>query len=93
MSKHSILAIVAGFIVILIIGGIFYSMLRSNLSAEQKLRAEQRALQNLNQAARQAASAPTLEIPSANPLDAALPKVNPVEAANPFKNVYQNPFE
>ena len=34
----------------------------------------------------------TVDVPSANPLDA-VPNVNPIERANPFSNVYENPFE
>lgn len=94
MSKHAVLAIVAGFIVMLIIGGIFYSKLRSNLSEEEKLRAEQyaiqkqkQAIQNLEQAVGEGTAAP-----STNPLGENLPEVNPIDRANPFK-VYQNPFQ
>lgn len=50
------------------------------------------AANRLNQALEQT-GAPTVTVPSANPLEAALPAVNPLEEVNPFKNVYQNPFQ
>jgi hypothetical protein len=37
--------------------------------------------------------APSLDLPSASPLDELVPNTNPIEEANPFKDVYKNPFE
>ncbi len=52
--------------------------------------------QSLEQSANEASKVPNINLPSANPINAAVPKVNPLQNTNPFNNVktngYQNPF-
>jgi len=87
MSNKTTWTIIAVVVVVLILAGIVYWRLSAPDSEEQS----EQAAQNLEQAAEQANQAVQVDIPSVNPLDAALPDVNPLEAANPFRT--KNPFE
>ena len=89
MSNKTTWTIIAVVVVVLILAGIVYWRLSAPDSEEQS----QQSLENLNQALEQSSAATQVDIPSVNPLDAALPDVNPLEAANPFSNIRTNPFE
>ena len=89
MSNKNLWTIIAVVFVVLVIAGVWYW--QSQQPAEDGLTGEEQNIQNLQRSLEEATAAPTVEIPSANPLDAALPDVNPAETANPFRT--RNPFE
>lgn len=90
MSQKGIWTIIGIIVVVLIVAGVIYWQYQA--PADDTLTDEEQALQRLEESL-ETASAPGIEVPSANPFQKTAPTKNPLEVTNPFSDGYQNPFE
>lgn len=92
MSNKKILEVSAVVIALLVVAGLIYWQ-KERSSETQSLIKEEKTAQGINKALEGTTNAAgAVELPTTNPLNAAIPNVNPLEAANPFKG-FKNPFD
>ncbi|TSC67177.1 MAG: hypothetical protein G01um101472_500 [Parcubacteria group bacterium Gr01-1014_72] len=86
-SKSKMLLIVGGVVVVAIV---VYALTRTPPAAPET---PIQQAEDISSAVEDISSVSEVEVPSANPADAAASGVNPLEKTNPFKNAYENPFQ